>query len=403
MATPAPSAAPSTGPLTGLLVADFSRVLAGPFATQQLADLGATVVKVESPAGDETRSWAPPERDGVSTYYLGINRNKFDVVLDFRDAADRALALELAGRADIVIENFKPGGLAKFGLDYDSVAAVNPAVVYASISGFGSAGGAALPGYDLIVQAMSGLMSLTGSPEGPAYRSGVSVFDVMTGMQATIGILAAIEHRHGTGEGQHVEVNLLSTALAAMANHSSTYVAGGSVPFRMGNAHPSLFPYEPLPASDGEIVVVAANDNQFARLAGALGRPELATDPRFSRTEDRNRNREELRPLLVEALSEHTIAEWFDILTDAGIACGPINTIDGGVALAERLGLEPVVTVGEGDRAVPVIRNPIRFSRTPAHYVSPPPTLGEHDALIREWLNAPASSAPVPTPGGPRG
>jgi len=403
MATPAPPAAPSAGPLAGLLVADFSRVLAGPFATQQLADLGATVVKVESPAGDETRSWAPPERDGVSTYYLGINRNKFDVVLDFRDEADRALALELAGRADIVIENFKPGGLTKFGLDYDSVSAVNPAVVYASISGFGSAGGAALPGYDLIVQAMSGLMSLTGSPDGPAYRSGVSVFDVMTGMQATIGILAAVEHRHGTGEGQHIEVNLLSTALAAMANHSSTYVAGGSVPFRMGNAHPSLFPYEPLPASDGEIVVVAANDNQFARLAEALGRPELATDPRFSRTEDRNRNREELRPLLVAALSEHTIAEWFDILTDAGIACGPINTIDGGVALAERLGLEPVVTVGEGDRAVPVIRNPIRFSRTPAHYVSPPPTLGEHDTLIREWLSAPASSAPVPTPGGPRG
>jgi len=403
MASPTPTAPHPGGPLDGLLVADFSRVLAGPFATQQLADLGATVVKVESPGGDETRSWAPPERDGVSTYYLGINRNKFDVVLDFRDGTDRGLALELAARADIVIENFKPGGLAKFGLDYDSVAAVNPAVVYASISGFGSAGGAGLPGYDLIVQAMSGLMSLTGSPDGPAYRSGASVFDVMTGMQATIGILAALEHRHGTGEGQHIEVNLLSTALAAMANHSSTYVAGGSVPYRMGNAHPSLFPYEPLPASDGEIVVVAANDAQFARLAEALGRPELAGDPRFSRTEDRNRNREELRPLLVDALAAHTIAEWFDILTEAGIACGPINTIDGGVALAERLGLEPVVHVGEGDRAVPVIRNPIRFSRTPARYDSPPPTLGEHDALIRGWLGAPSSEPLVPTPGGPRG
>jgi crotonobetainyl-CoA:carnitine CoA-transferase CaiB-like acyl-CoA transferase len=385
-----PDAADATtgGPLEGLLVADFSRVLAGPFATQQLADLGATVVKVESPVGDETRAWAPPERDGVSTYYLGINRNKYDVVLDFRDEDDRTLALELARRADIVIENFKPGGLAKFGLDYDSVASVNPAVVYASISGFGTAGGAALPGYDLIVQAASGLMSLTGSPDGPAYRSGVSVFDIMTGMQATVGILAALNHRTNTGEGQHIEVNLLSTALAAMANHSSTYVAGGIVPFRMGNAHPSLFPYEPLPASDGEIIVVAANDAQFVKLAHALGRPELADDARFAQTEERNRNREQLRPLLVEALAEHTIQEWFDILTAAGIACGPINTIDGGVALAERLGLEPVVQVGEGARAVPMIRNPIRFSRTPPRYDSPPPTLGEHDALIREWLGA---------------
>jgi crotonobetainyl-CoA:carnitine CoA-transferase CaiB-like acyl-CoA transferase len=376
------------GPLDGLLVADFSRVLAGPYATQLMADLGATVVKVESPIGDETRGWAPPERDGVSTYYLGINRNKYDVVLDFRDEDDRALALELAGRADIVIENFKPGGLAKFGLDYDSVAAVNPSVVYASISGFGTAGGAGLPGYDLIVQAASGLMSLTGSPDGPAYRSGVSVFDIMTGMQATIGILAALNHRTNTGEGQHIEVNLLSTALSAMANHSSTYVAGGTVPFRMGNAHPSLFPYEPLPASDGEIIVVAANDAQFAKLARAIGRPELVDDPRFARTEERNRHREELRPILVEALAARTIQEWFDVLSEAGVACGPINTIDGGVALAERLGLEPVVSVGSGEGAVPMIRNPIRFSRTPPRYDSPPPALGEHDAHIREWLGS---------------
>ncbi len=385
--------APTRGALDGLLVADFSRVLAGPFATQGLADLGATVVKVESPAGDETRSWAPPERDGVSTYYLGINRNKYDVVLDFRDPEDQALALELARRADVVIENFKPGGLRKFGLDYDAVAAVNPGVIYASISGFGTEGGAALPGYDLIVQAASGLMSLTGSPDGPAYRSGVSVFDIMTGMQASLGILAALHHRSRTGEGQHVEVNLLSTALAAMANHSSTFVAGGSVPFRMGNAHPSLFPYEPLPASDGEIVVVAANDGQFVKLAEALGRPELASDDRFARTEQRNRNRELLRPLLVEALAERTAAEWFEVLTAAGIACGPINTIDGGVALAERLGLDPVVSVGEGADAVPMIRNPIRFSRTPPRYDSPPPALGAHDALIRAWLEEPAAAS----------
>ncbi|WP_354499953.1 CoA transferase [Mycetocola sp. 2940] len=389
---------PTPGSLAGLVVADFSRVLAGPYATQLMADLGATVIKVESPLGDETRGWAPPERDGVSTYYLGVNRNKWGVVLDFNDEADRVLALELAARADVVIENFRPGALVKFGLDYDSVSAANPGVVYASISGFGSAEGAALPGYDLVVQAASGLMSLTGPEDGPAYRSGVSTFDIMTGMQATIGILAALNHRTNTGEGQHVEVNLLSTALSAMANHTSTFVAAGQVPFRMGNAHPSLFPYEPLPASDGEIVIVAATDAQFVKLVRAIGRPGLADDPRFARTEDRNRNRDELRPVLVEALAEHTRSEWFDLLTEAGVACGPINTIDGGVALAERLGLDPVITVGEGEKAVPMIRNPITFSRTPPRYDSPPPTLGEHDARIREWL-----SGPPPCPRGTNG
>jgi crotonobetainyl-CoA:carnitine CoA-transferase CaiB-like acyl-CoA transferase len=381
-----------SGPLAGLLVADFSRVLAGPYATQTMADLGATVIKVEGPAGDETRSWAPPERDGVSTYYLGVNRNKQDVVLDFGDEADRALAQELACRADIVIENFKPGGLAKFGLDYDSVCQTNPAVVYASISGFGTDKGASLPGYDLLVQAASGLMSLTGAADGPAYRSGVSVFDIMTGMQATIGVLAALNHRTKTGLGQHIEVNLLSTALAAMANHSSTYVAGGKVPFRMGNSHPSLFPYEPLPASDGDIVIVAANDGQFAKLAKALGLDDLIHDPRFLDSPSRNRNRDELRPLLVEALATKTAGEWFELLTAAGVACGPINTIDGGVALAERLGLRPVVQVGDGDAAIPMIRNAIDFSLTPAQYVTAPPSLGADNDEIRAWLGTPMES-----------
>jgi crotonobetainyl-CoA:carnitine CoA-transferase CaiB-like acyl-CoA transferase len=399
--TTGPGTTTTAAPLDGLLVADFSRVLAGPYATQMLADLGATVIKVEGPAGDETRSWAPPERDGVATYYLGVNRGKSAVVLDFADDADRALAHELARRADVVIENFRPGGLARFGLDYDSVAAANPSVVYASISGFGTEGGAALPGYDLIVQAASGLMSLTGDPEGPAYRSGVSVFDVMTGMNAIVGILAALRHRDATGgrehgEGQHVEVNLLSTALSAMANHSSTVIAAGTVPYRMGNAHPSLFPYEPLPAKDGEIIVVAANDAQFARLAAALGRPELVDDTRYRRTEDRNRHRAALRPQLEAALAERTVAEWFELLTAAGVPCGPINTIDGGIELAERLGLDPVVTVGDGARAVPVIRNPIGFSRTPARYGAPPPMLGEHDAAIRAWLTDGAPDAPRP-------
>ena len=378
------------GPLAGLLVADFSRVLAGPYLTQILGDLGATVIKVESARGDETRDWKPPQRDGVSTYYLGINRNKQDVVLDFRDEADRALAQELARRADVVVENFKPGGLAKYGLDYDTVHAGNPAAVYVSISGFGTAGGAELPGYDLLVQAASGLMSLTGDPDGTGYRSGVSVFDIMTGLHAGIGMLAALHHRERTGEGQHVEVNLLSTALAAMANHSSTVVAGGVVPFRMGNAHPSLFPYEPFPTGDGELVVVAANDGQFRLLAKALGRPDLLDDPRFATTPLRNSNREDLRPFLVDALSTASAQEWFERLTAAGVPCGPINTIDGGIALADSLGLDPVVQVGDGDAAIPMIRNAITLSATPAAYRSAPPTLGQHDTDIRAWLAGPA-------------
>tara|TARA_R110002020_G_scaffold65413_16_gene172818 strand:- start:1098 stop:2273 length:1176 start_codon:yes stop_codon:yes gene_type:complete len=381
------------GALNGVVVADFSRVLAGPFATQILADLGAEVIKVESPDGDETRGWLPPQRDGVSTYYLGVNRNKRDIVLDFRDLKDRALAQQLADRADVVVENFRPGALAKFGLDYDAVAKRNPRTVYASITGYGPYGGATLPGYDLTVQAASGLMSLTGEPTGNAYRSGVSVFDVMTGLQAAIGILAALRHRDREGIGQHIQVNLLLTALSGMANHSSTLLAGGELPFRMGNAHPSLFPYEPLPAKDGEIVVVAANDAQFAKLAEALGHRGWLDDERFATTTARNVHRHELRPLLVEALAVRTVADWYAVLTEAGIACGPINTLDGGIALAEQLGLDPVVLVGEGDRAVPMIRNAIEFSATPARHELPPPLLGEHREEIVRWLRG--SSTPV--------
>ena len=389
----------ATGPLAGLLVADFSRILAGPYASMLLADMGAEVIKVESPGGDDTRTWVPPMRADVSTYYLAINRNKRSVALDFKDPADLALACELAARADVVVENFKPGGLAKFGLDYDTVAAQNPGVVYASISGFGSTGGAKLPGYDLIVQAISGLMSLTGDPHGEPYRAGISVFDVMSGMQATIGVLAALRHRATTGEGQHVEVNLLATALSGMVNQASAYVAGGEVPFRMGNAHPSLFPYEPLPTADGDLIITAGNDGQFAKLCAALGLPELVDDPRFGRNEDRTANREELRPLLVERLRTKGRMEWFDELLAAGVACGPINTVDEGVAFAERVGLDPVVRVGQGEDAVPSIRNPITFSATPARYDLPPPRLDEHGEQVRAWLAAPREEQDEPRSG----
>ena len=297
------SEAKSDGPLAGLLVADFSRILAGPYATMLLADLGAEVIKVEGPRGDDTRTWQPPVRDETATYYLGVNRNKRSIVLDFADPADAVLARELAHRADVVMENFRPGGLARFGLDYETVAQHNPKIIYASISGFGTTEkGAPLPGYDLIVQAISGLMSLTGDPDGPPYRAGISVFDVMAGLHATIGLLSALHKRHETGRGQHVEVNLLSSALSGLVNHSSAYVAGGVVPFRMGNSHPSLFPYEPLPCSDGDLIITAGNDGQFRKLCEVLGLPGLAEDPRFAHNQDRTANRDQLRPLLVERL-----------------------------------------------------------------------------------------------------
>jgi crotonobetainyl-CoA:carnitine CoA-transferase CaiB-like acyl-CoA transferase len=374
------------GPLAGILVADFSRVLAGPYLTMLLADLGAEVVKVESPGGDDTRTWMPPVRDGVSTYYLGINRNKRSIALDLKRDEDLAAARELARRADVLIENFKPGGLRRFELDYASVAAVNPGVVYASISGFGSGAGASLPGYDLMVQAISGLMSLTGDPDGPPYRAGISVFDVMAGLHAGIGILAALHHRAESGNGQHLEVNLLSSALSGLVNHSSANVAGDVVPYRMGNAHPSLFPYEPLPTADGELIVIAGNDGQFRKLCDVLGTPELVADPRFAHNQDRTANREALRPFLVERLATRTSEAWFDDLIAAGVPCAPINTIDKGVAFAESLGLEPVVECGEGAAKIPGIRNPIRFSATPAEYRLPPPGLDEHGEEIRAWL-----------------
>ncbi|MFC4587044.1 CaiB/BaiF CoA transferase family protein [Sphaerisporangium corydalis] len=389
MTSAVPEDRPGAGPLSGVLVADFSRILAGPYATMLLADLGADVVKVEGPKGDDTRSWTPPVRGEVSTYYLGVNRGKRSIALDLRDEADAGTARELARRADVVVENFRPGGLAKYGLDYASVRAGNPGVVYASISGFGSGPGSRVPGYDLMVQAISGLMSLTGDPGGPPYRAGISVFDVMAGNHAVIGVLAALRHREATGQGQHVEVNLLSSALTGLVNHSSAYVAGDVVPYRMGNAHPSVFPYEPLPTADNDLIIAAANDGQFRRLCEVLGIPEVADDPRFAGNAGRTAHREELRPILVERLAGRGAVEWFELLVDAGVPSGPINTIDGGFAMAERMGLDPVVEVGEGDRAVPTTRHPIRFSATPAGYALPPPELDEHGAELRAWLAGP--------------
>ncbi len=374
-------------PLEGLLVADFSRVLAGPYCSMLLADMGATVIKVESPVGDDTRTWVPPVKDGVATYYMSINRNKKSVVLDFSIAEDRVLAFELMQRADIAIENFKTGGLKKFGLDYEAVSAANPKVVYLSISGFGTAEGAWLPGYDLIVQAVSGLMSLTGEPDGPPFRAGISVFDVMAGLHGLIGVLAALNQRNATGRGQHVEVNLLSSAMSGLVNQTAAYVIGGEMPFRMGNAHPSLFPYEAFPTKDRQLIIAAGNDKQFRALCGVLGLQSFADDPRFKINADRTKNRELFRPHLLEQLAKWPADDLFIALNKVGVPCGPINTIGEGVELAQRLGLNPRVTVGTGAREVDLVRNPITFSDAVLRYSLPPPTLGEHTEEIRDWLS----------------
>ncbi|MDA2954575.1 MAG: CoA transferase [Actinomycetota bacterium] len=377
-------------PLDGIIVADFSRVLAGPYCSMLLADMGATVIKVEGPQGDDTRTWVPPTHNDVATYYMSINRNKRSIILDFASEQDCQVGLELIQRADIFIENFKPGGLKKFGFDYQSVSKLNPSLIYLSISGFGTAEGAWLPGYDLIVQAVSGLMSLTGEPNGPPFRAGISVFDVMAGLHGLIGVLTALHQRTNTGLGQHVEVNLLSSAMSGLVNQTAAYAAAGVVPFRMGNAHPSLFPYEALPTKDRELIIAAGNDKQFRALCKVLEIEYVADDPRFKINADRTKNRELLRPFLLERLKLWAADDLFIALNKVGVPCGPINSIGDGVELAERLGLKPRVVVGHGDREVTLIRNPISLSDSQISYDLPPPQLGEHSDQIRAWLKGDA-------------
>lgn len=375
-----------TGPLAGVVVADLSRVLAGPYATMLLADMGATVIKVESTTGDDARAWVPPHRDGESTFFLSVNRNKQSIALDFSDPAQLRVVERIIARADVLVENFKPGGLRRYGLDYDSVSAWRPDLVYASITGFGTAGGADLPGYDLLAQALSGMMSLTGSASGEPYRAGVALFDVITGLHAVSGILGAFHERQGSGTGQHVELNLLTSALSGLVNQSAAYVAGGSVPTRMGNEHPSLYPYEPFPTLDKNMVIAVGNNGQFARLCQCLGAPELAVDERFATVGARNANRVELRQLLIDGLSTRNAADWFERLKAAQVPCAPILGVDEGVHFAEGLGLEPVVMAGSGEREIPTVRHPVDFSRTPVDYTHAPPRLdGDRDRVLA-WL-----------------
>ncbi len=384
-------------PLDGLLVADFSRVLAGPYATMFLADLGATVVKVERPdSGDDTRLWGPPWTERSSSYFESVNRSKLSIVLDLRIPDDRAAAGTLASRADVMIENFRAGTLDRFSLDYQSVRATNPGIVYASITGFGSGSGAHLPGYDFVAQAVGGLMSITGPADGEPHKVGVALVDVLTGKDATIGILAALQARSRTGLGRRVEVNLLSSVIGSLVNQAQGYLATGRSPRRMGNRHPSIAPYELLRCRDGFLAVACGNDQQFTRLADSLGLPSLAGDSRYVTNALRVENREALVAALEARLLEDSPAHWEQALLAAGVAAGRVGDIASAVGLAEELGLEPTVSVGAGHPRQ--IRNPITLSDHEATLPAPPPDLGEHERLIRDWLASDETSLTYLTP-----
>jgi crotonobetainyl-CoA:carnitine CoA-transferase CaiB-like acyl-CoA transferase len=362
------------GALDGLLIADFSRILAGPYSSMMLGDLGATVIKVERPdTGDDTRSWGPPfTTTGSSSYFESINRNKQSLVLDLTKDRDLRRARNLAAQSDIMIENYKVGGLAKFGLDYLSLKSHNPQLIYCSITGFGKHAGRDLPGYDLLVQAMGGLMSITG--ESSPTKTGVAVVDVLTGLHATVGILAALHNREKTGDGQLVEINLLSTLLASMVNQSTSYIQGGVIPGMLGNAHPSIAPYEVFMARDRAIVLAIGNDTQFRSLCNVLELPEMVENQLFQRNEDRVKNRLALKSIIEGALSRKSAATWAQLLNLAGVPCGPINNIAQAFELADKLGLKPI---HDGQ-----ITSPLELSATPITEYSKPPNLGEMTEMV---------------------
>ena len=377
-----------TAALGKLKVIDFSRVLAGPFATMMLGDLGAEVVKIERPGlGDETRSWGPPfDARGAATYFQSVNRNKQSLVLDLTVAADFERARRLTARADVLVENFRPGVMDKLGLGYEALRPENPGLIYCSITGFG-AQSAQLPGYDLLVQALGGLMSITGAADGPPQKVGVALVDVLSGLFSTIGILTALVHRNVTGEGQRVEVDLLSSLLAALVNQASAYTAGGSVPARMGNQHPSIAPYELLRCQDEELVLAIGNDRQFKMLCTAIAAPQLAQDHRFATNPARVAHRAELVKELERRLAARPAKHWATWLTSARVPAGVVNDIGAAFRLAEQLGLKPIISIPDSDGTeIRLARNPISLSATPATYRLAPPELD----------NANADGAPAP-------
>jgi crotonobetainyl-CoA:carnitine CoA-transferase CaiB-like acyl-CoA transferase len=365
--------------LENLHIVDFSRVLAGPLATMVLADFGAEVTKVERPgSGDDTRAWGPPyDETGTATYFAAVNRNKRSVPLDLHAAADLARAQRLVAGADVLVENFRPGLMDELGLGYEDMSAVNPGLVYCSITGFGAAPAAApLPGYDMVVQALGGLMSITGSADGEPFKVGVALVDVICGLFAACGILTALRHRDRTGAGQRVELDLLSSLLAALVNQGSAFTLAGEVSGRIGNLHPSIAPYELLSAADGAIVIAVGTDKQFRALTEILGCPELADERDFATNSERVANRVRLSELLEARLRERPAADWVAELAAARVPAGQVNDIAGAFALAAQLGLDPIVELPRPEGGVArLTRNPIRLSSTPASYRTAPPAL----------------------------
>jgi crotonobetainyl-CoA:carnitine CoA-transferase CaiB-like acyl-CoA transferase len=365
--------------LEGIVVVDFSRVLAGPLVGMTLGDLGADVIKVEAPGGDDTRRWQPPtDAQGRASYHHAANRNKRSIALDLNLAPDLELARQLCERADVVVSNFKPGTLERFGLDYERVAAASPQVVYCEISGFGEQGGREMPGYDPLVQAVGGLMSITGPPGVPS-KAGVAIVDVVTALYATVAVLAALYARRELGKGQRITIDLLHANLAMLANQSAGWLASGRVPQALGNVHPSIEPFATYRAGDGDLMIGAGNDAQFARLANAIGASELATDARFTTNEQRVANRDELRAALEARLETRTRADWRDVLLEAGVPAGPVQTIEEAFSLAAALGLD---AVDETD-GVRTVSFPARLSETPATVRRRPPGLDEHGQDLR--------------------
>jgi crotonobetainyl-CoA:carnitine CoA-transferase CaiB-like acyl-CoA transferase len=385
------------GPLSGLRVLDLTRVLAGPTCTQMLGDLGAEVIKIERPeAGDDTRGFAPPfvPNTKESAYFVGVNRNKKSVTLDIAKPEGQAIIHKLLEHCDILVENFKVGALAKYGLGYEQLAKTHPRLMYCSITGFGQTGPyAPRPGYDALIQAMGGVMSLTGEPNGSPQKVGVPVADLFAGLYGCIGILAAVNHRNSTGQGQQIDIGMLDTHVAWLANQGMNYLATGENPPRLGNQHPNIAPYQEFPTKDGYIILAVGNDPTFERFCKAFGQEALLADPRFATNPIRVQNRQLVTDTLTPVMKSKTTAEWIDALEALKIGCGPINTLEQVFADPHVQAREMVVEMAHGSgETVKVIANPVKLSATPPSYRSAPPVLGEHtNAVLSDVLKMSAA------------
>jgi crotonobetainyl-CoA:carnitine CoA-transferase CaiB-like acyl-CoA transferase len=377
-------------PLQGIRILDLSRVLAGPYCTMVLGDLGADVIKVEPPEGDETRGWGPPFAEGESAYYLCVNRNKRGIVVNLKTDEGKKILRDLALQSDVLVENFRPGTLEKFGLDFDTLHELNPKLIYCSITGFGQTGSMRdKPGYDFMIQALGGLMSITGEPEGEPMKTGVAVVDLFAGQNAVIAILAALQARALTGQGQRIDIALFDSQLGWLANVASNFLISGKLPKRHGNAHANIAPYQSFQASDGWFAIAVGNDRQFARLCRVIGDSELGIDPRFSKNSDRVENREILIPKLVSIFKTAPVADWLKKLDDVEIPCGAINNFEQAFSMSNVKEREMLVkmdhpTIGE----LPLVGSPLKMSDTPVEYRLPPPLMGQHtEEVLRELEN----------------